>query len=179
MPQAKVNLLFPVCLNLFVFLFLETPCFVVAVQPCMEWIPVKKKSSDRLLGRNDISPNKENFRPDTRQNFFLKKRRTSRACVPLKTICSSSTLISITFRQAHVHQHLKEPQQFLNSTWSLSLSRFSLSAMQLHIKCVQRRSCPKQDKKQQSIGTKSFYSNTSYDFEYKKTASVNCLLKSS
>ena len=60
---------------------------------------------------------------------------------------------------------------------SPSLLPFSLSAMQLHIKCVQRRSCPKQDKKQQNIGTKSFYANTSYDFEYKKSASVNCQLK--
>ena len=34
---------FPVCLNLFVFLFLVTPCLVVAVQPSMEWIPIKKK----------------------------------------------------------------------------------------------------------------------------------------
>ena len=25
------------------FLFLVTPCLVVALQPCMEWIPIKKK----------------------------------------------------------------------------------------------------------------------------------------
>ena len=31
---------FPVYLNLFVFLFLITPCLVLAVQPCMEWIPI-------------------------------------------------------------------------------------------------------------------------------------------
>ena len=33
------------CLNLFLFafLFLVTPCLVVAVHPCMEWIPIKKK----------------------------------------------------------------------------------------------------------------------------------------
>ena len=36
---------FPVCLNLFLFLFLVTPCLVVAVQPCMEWIPIKKKKT--------------------------------------------------------------------------------------------------------------------------------------
>ena len=34
---------FPVCFNLFVLLFLVTPCLVVAVQPWMEWIPIKKK----------------------------------------------------------------------------------------------------------------------------------------
>ena len=34
---------FPVCFNLFVLLFLVTPCLVVAVQPCMEWIPFKIK----------------------------------------------------------------------------------------------------------------------------------------
>ena len=53
----------------------------------------------------------------------------------------------------------------------------SPSAIQWHIKCFQRRSYPKQDKKQQRIGSNSFYSNTSYGFEYKKTASVNFLLK--
>ena len=36
---------FPVCFNLFVLLFLVTPCLVVAVQFCMEWIPIKKKST--------------------------------------------------------------------------------------------------------------------------------------
>ena len=34
-----------------------------------------------------------------------------------------------------------------------------------------------EDKRQQSIDIKSFYSNTCYGFEYKKTASVNYLLK--
>ena len=32
---------FPVC---FVILFLGTPCLVVAAQPCMEWIAIKKIS---------------------------------------------------------------------------------------------------------------------------------------
>ena len=31
-----------VCCNLFVLHFLVIPCLIVAVQPCMEWIPVKK-----------------------------------------------------------------------------------------------------------------------------------------
>ena len=56
---------------------------------------------------------------------------------------------------------------------------FMLSAMQLHVKCFQTRSCPKQDKKEQSKDIKSVKSNTSYGFEYEKTASVNCLLKCS
>ena len=34
---------------------------------------------------------------------------------------------------------------------------------------------PNGAKKQQSIGTKSFYWNTFYGFEYKKTAKVSCL----
>ena len=33
---------FPVCFSLLVLLFLVTPCLVVAVQPCMEWIPIRK-----------------------------------------------------------------------------------------------------------------------------------------
>ena len=32
---------FPVSFNLFVLLLLVTPCLVVAVQPCIEWIPIK------------------------------------------------------------------------------------------------------------------------------------------
>ena len=35
---------FPVCRNLFVLLFLVTSCLVVAVQPYMEWIAIKKNS---------------------------------------------------------------------------------------------------------------------------------------
>ena len=44
---------FPVCLNIFVFLFLVTPCLVVAVQPCIEWIPIKKNSLDSILDSID------------------------------------------------------------------------------------------------------------------------------
>ena len=43
---------FPVCSNLFVLLFLVTPFLVVAVQPCMEWIPIcffKKSGSATVL----------------------------------------------------------------------------------------------------------------------------------
>ena len=34
---------FPACFNLFLLPFLVTSCLVVAVQPCMESIPIKKK----------------------------------------------------------------------------------------------------------------------------------------
>ena len=34
---------FSVCFNVFVPLFVITPCLTVAVQTCMEWIPIKKK----------------------------------------------------------------------------------------------------------------------------------------
>ena len=36
---------FTVCCNLFVLLFLVTPCLIVTVQSCMERIPIKKKIS--------------------------------------------------------------------------------------------------------------------------------------
>ena len=36
---------FSVCFILFVLLFLITPWPVVVVQPCMEWIPIKKKQN--------------------------------------------------------------------------------------------------------------------------------------
>ena len=38
---------FPACFNLFVLPFLVTPCLVVAVQPCMERIPIKKKKKKK------------------------------------------------------------------------------------------------------------------------------------
>ena len=37
-------------------------------------------------GRNDVTPDKMNFRLDIRQTFFLKKIRTARVCVALETI---------------------------------------------------------------------------------------------
>ena len=40
---------FPVCFNLFVFLFLVTPCIVVAVQFFLKWIPIKKRNLSSLL----------------------------------------------------------------------------------------------------------------------------------
>ena len=35
---------FPECFNLFVLFFLVSLCLIVAAQPCMKWIPIKKKS---------------------------------------------------------------------------------------------------------------------------------------
>ena len=43
---------FPLCFNLFVLLFLVTVCLVVAIQPCMEWNPIKKKIGSSLLRVN-------------------------------------------------------------------------------------------------------------------------------
>ena len=34
---------YPVCFNLFVLTFLVTPCLLVAVRPCMEWISIRKR----------------------------------------------------------------------------------------------------------------------------------------
>ena len=39
---------FPGCFNLFVLLFLVTPYLVVAVQLCMERIPIKEKLKTKL-----------------------------------------------------------------------------------------------------------------------------------
>ena len=43
---------FPLCFNLFVLLFLVRVCLVVAIQPCMEWNPIKKKIGRSLLRVN-------------------------------------------------------------------------------------------------------------------------------
>ena len=40
---------FHLCLNLFVFLFVVIPCLVVAVQPCIEWIPILKSVRVELV----------------------------------------------------------------------------------------------------------------------------------
>ena len=49
--QLTAGWRFPVCFTLFVFLFLVTPCLVVAVQSCMEWrTPIKKKGKERYQG---------------------------------------------------------------------------------------------------------------------------------
>ena len=37
------------CFPSIVVAFLVTPCLVVAVQPCMEWIPIKKKQQQKTL----------------------------------------------------------------------------------------------------------------------------------
>ena len=37
--------------------FLVTPCLVVAVQPCMGWIPIKKKKNDKHINQSYCSYN--------------------------------------------------------------------------------------------------------------------------
>ena len=49
------------CLNLFVFLFLVTPCVVVAVQPCMEWIPIEKEKKKKKTSETYVVTKKMNF----------------------------------------------------------------------------------------------------------------------
>ena len=38
----------PVYLNFFMFLFVATPCLVVAVQHCMEKIPIEKEKQNKV-----------------------------------------------------------------------------------------------------------------------------------
>ena len=54
------------CFNIFVLLFLVTPCLIVAVQPCMEWIPIKRKKKEKT--------NKQCFKASLRKKicFFQK-----------------------------------------------------------------------------------------------------------
>ena len=76
---------FPVCLNIFVFLFLLTPCLVVAFQPCMEWIPIKKKSSNlhiwvNIFGKYQAN-NKRYFRLNLGCHLWLLGVSLIFACV--------------------------------------------------------------------------------------------------
>ena len=54
-------------------------------------------SLDRLFGRNNVTSDKANVKPDIRQDFS-KKILTSRVCVSHKTIWSYFTLINIKLR---------------------------------------------------------------------------------
>ena len=48
---------FPVCFIFYVLLFLVTPCLLVAVQPCMDWISIKKLSSEFFFKQgNSLNP---------------------------------------------------------------------------------------------------------------------------
>ena len=51
-------------------------------------------SADSLSGRNDLTSDKANFRPDIRQKF-LKKIKASRVCVALKAIWTCCTSINM------------------------------------------------------------------------------------
>ena len=52
-----------------------------------------------MSGRNDVTSEKVNLRPDIRLNVFFKKNiRTSKVFVVLKTIWSYRALINIKFR---------------------------------------------------------------------------------
>ena len=55
-------------------------------------------SPDRLSVTNYATSGKVDFRPDMRQNVSLKKIRTSKICVALKTIWNYCTLINIKLR---------------------------------------------------------------------------------
>ena len=55
-------------------------------------------SQERLSGRSDVTSDKVNFRPDIRQNIFLKKIRISRVYEALKTIRRYFTLINVKLR---------------------------------------------------------------------------------
>ena len=53
---------FRLCLNLFVILFVVIPCLVVAVQPCIEWIPILRSVRVELVYiQYNISDNKAFF----------------------------------------------------------------------------------------------------------------------
>ena len=53
---------------------------------------------DRLSSRKYVTSDNVSFRPDIRQNLFLKKIRSSRVCVALKTIWGYYILINIKLR---------------------------------------------------------------------------------
>ena len=116
MQQTKNTLSFNNSINLRFFCrYIESVIFVLF--NCSNYLVSHKfrpkysfLSPDGLSGRNDVTLDKVNFRPDIRQSFFWKKIRTSRVLVALKTIWRYCTLINIKLGQAHIHQHPIEPQ---------------------------------------------------------------------
>ena len=65
---------FPACFNLFVLPFLVTPCLVVAVQPCMERIPIKKKKKKKNDGKSEHVEKKQPNNSSTKNLSKCKNR---------------------------------------------------------------------------------------------------------
>ena len=56
------------------FIFLETPCLVVAAQSCNEWIPIKKIQHEKNLKRSVVFE-QQNLRFSFHKNdFFIGKK---------------------------------------------------------------------------------------------------------
>ena len=68
---------FHVCFNHFVFLFLVSPCLVVAIQPCMDWISIKTKNtyflnnSTSMLGHVYMRPEVNSSRSEISNCFGM------------------------------------------------------------------------------------------------------------
>ena len=77
-----------VCFNLFVLLFLITPCFAVAAQPCMGWIPAKKcVSLGQLAGKKGPNtPNHEKGHFERNLSLSFHVLHSMRSYPYLKTI---------------------------------------------------------------------------------------------
>ena len=64
------------CCNLFVLVYLVTPCLVVVVQLCMEWIPIKNIYVYVLNTMQQIVGHIWDFRFSSSALFFQKKSET-------------------------------------------------------------------------------------------------------
>ena len=89
-------------LDLFVLLFLVTPCLVLASQPCVEWIPIKKK--DKILLNIKCFTSKDN------RACLWKKTRLwllNLKCEYLRTyFCTFEKFYSFFFYKKHLDEYI-------------------------------------------------------------------------
>ena len=91
---------FPACFNLFVLIFLLTPCPVVSLQPCSEWTPVKKKRRKEVMKLRKIA---------THFLFFTREELHAR-CILVSIVKYLKTAITqndITEQNSYCTEHLR------------------------------------------------------------------------
>ena len=92
---------FPLCCNLFLLLFLVIPCLVLTAQPCIEWIPIKKKSSShrRCSVKKDVLKNFVNF--TGKHQWKHQWKHQSLFLIKLKAFCILLLRIFIFLKLLH------------------------------------------------------------------------------
>ena len=89
--------------NLYVLLFLLTPCLAVTVQPCMEWIPIKKQKQNKSNTPSPVliylSPSPQIFQlppppfPNLQNFYFTLQMKTNKIWSQCTNLLSNMTAL--------------------------------------------------------------------------------------